>query len=100
MSFHRNTIADLKRKALKARPLQKPHLVTPVLDYSKHMIGVTVEMDPVGTSLARWGPNERHVTLLSMVERLEGGGRGVVVRAVLPFGSQTFPCELLLVDPI
>lgn len=99
MSLHRSTIMNLKRKLLAAQPLQKAYLVTPVLDYTKPMLGISLETDPVGTSFATWGNVDRHWTLLSMVNRLESGGPGVIVRAVLPFGAQAFPCELLLVDP-
>lgn len=92
-------IDKLTLELLRRSPYLPPHLVTTVLDYTGHTLQVSLETDPVGTAYAKWGDGNGYRTLLSMVKRLEEGGKGVIVRAILPFGRKKFPCELLLVEP-
>jgi hypothetical protein len=79
--------------------LAKPHLIAVVFDYTQHTLRVRLETDVVGTSLATRGNVDMHKALLTMVNRLEGGAGGFIVRAVLPFGKLSYPCELLMLEP-
>ena len=91
-------IAELKVNLLESNPslLLKAHLIAPVFNYTKHPLQISLETDLVGTSFAHWGETHGHKTLLSMVERLESDTRGMIVRAVLPYGVGNYPCEMLM----
>jgi hypothetical protein len=98
MKIHRLRIAELKYKLFLSNPElhAKFHLVAVVLDYTKPTMRVGLETDVVGTSLATWGYVDGHKALLTMVDRLESGSGGLIVRSVLPYGKESFPCEFLM----
>jgi hypothetical protein len=98
MKDNRFRIAELKYKLFQSSPAirAKSHLIAIVFDYTKHTLHVGLETDVVGTSLATWGDVDGHKALLTMVDRLESGAAGFIVRAVLPYGKESFPCELLM----
>jgi hypothetical protein len=98
MKIHRRHILELKYMLFLTNPEvhAKFHLVAVVLDYTKPTMRVGLEADVVGTSLATWGDVDGHKALLTMVDRLDNGAGGLIVRAVLPYGKESFPCEFLM----